>query len=178
MELAEPERGAFVIAVAAEDSLDLPLAGDVADLLRRTRGGARGLAGCRFFIEAAAVHEVLDGLRERPASGLQIHVDADARRAITREPKDLRLSRRVVRIQTLAHQHLLAVQRPSFLEDTVALLAANLVLQMIGDRDLQEMPGDAFVSENRARVFDRRADVEVLAVRVVSRDEVEAAVVP
>src|SRR5438552_12261972 len=37
VELAEPERGAFAVAIAAEDSLDLPFAGDVADLLGRTR---------------------------------------------------------------------------------------------------------------------------------------------
>src|ERR1041385_7905809 len=56
-------------------------------------------------------------------------------------------------------------------------MPADLVGEVIGDRDLQEMPGDTFVSEQRARVFDGRADVEVAALRVVGWDEVEAAVV-
>ena len=42
------------------------------------------------------------------------------------------------------------------------MLPANFVLQMIGDRELQEMPGNSFVPENRPRIFDRRANVEVL----------------
>ena len=53
------------------------------------------------------------------------------------------------------------------------MLPANLVFQMIRDRKLQEMPRDSFVAENRARVFDGGADVEVLALRIVSRNEIE-----
>ncbi len=48
---------------------------------------------------------------------------------------------------------------------------------MIGDRELQEVTRNAFMTQDRARVFDRRADVEVLAGRVVRRNEVKAAVV-
>src|SRR4030095_8254768 len=36
------------------------------------------------------------------------------------------------------------------------------------------MPGDAFVPENRPRIFDRCPDVEVLRPRIVSRNEKEA----
>src|SRR5205823_3153334 len=121
--------------------------------------------------------EIGDRLRKRPASGLQIHVDADARRAITRESKDLSVRWRILLIKTFAHQHLFAVKRPALGENAVALLAANLILQMIRDRDLEEVSRDSFMSENRSRIFDRRADIKIAAVRVVGRDEVEAAVV-
>src|SRR4029453_9401625 len=51
------------------------------------------------------------------------------------------------------------------------MLATNLVGEMVRDRDLQEVPGDAFVTQDRTRVLDRGADVEVPALRVVCRDE-------
>src|SRR5438034_2270686 len=54
------------------------------------------------------------------------------------------------------------------------MLAADLVGQMIGDRELKEMSRDSFVSEDWPRVFDRRADVEVSTLWVVRRDEVKA----
>src|SRR6185436_20069055 len=50
----------------------------------------------------------------------------------------------------------------------------NLVLQMISDRELEKVTGDALVSKDRPRIFDRRANVKVLALRVVGRNEVEA----
>ena len=53
------------------------------------------------------------------------------------------------------------------------MLTANLIRQMVGDRELQEVSGNAFVAENRARVFDGRADVEVFALRIVSGNEIE-----
>src|SRR5712664_4064650 len=56
-------------------------------------------------------------------------------------------------------------------------MPADLIGQMIGDRDLQKMSGDPFVPEDGARIFDGRADVEVAALRVVRGDEEEAAVV-
>src|SRR2546430_248838 len=49
---------------------------------------------------------------------------------------------------------------------------------MIGDGELQEVAGDAFVTENGARVFDGGADIEIFALWVVGRDEVEAARIP
>ena len=57
------------------------------------------------------------------------------------------------------------------------MMAADFVVEMVGDRDLQKVSGNPFVPEDRPRVFDGRADVEVLALRVVRGDEVEAAVV-
>src|SRR5438477_11401029 len=56
-------------------------------------------------------------------------------------------------------------------------MAPDLIGEVIGDRDLKEVAGDPFVSEDRSWIFDGRADVEVAALRVVRRDEVEAAVV-
>src|SRR5260370_22733034 len=56
-------------------------------------------------------------------------------------------------------------------------MTANLVLQMVRDRDLKKMSGNAFVSEDGTRIFDGSANVEVPAVRVVGRDEVKTAVV-
>src|ERR1051326_2100894 len=44
---------------------------------------------------------------------------------------------------------------------------------MVRDRELHEVAGNAFVAENRSRVFDRRADVKVLRLRVVGRNEKE-----
>ena len=54
------------------------------------------------------------------------------------------------------------------------MLAANLVAQMIRDRELEKMSGNAFVSENRTRIFDCRANVKILRFRIVGRDEIEA----
>src|SRR5713226_2193713 len=57
------------------------------------------------------------------------------------------------------------------------MLPANFVLQVIRDRELQKVAGDSFVTENRARVFDRRANIKVTALGIVSGNEIEAAVV-
>lgn len=46
MELAEPEVFPLFVLVAAEQIHDLPFAGDVADLLRRTRCGAGSFPFC------------------------------------------------------------------------------------------------------------------------------------
>src|SRR2546421_251991 len=54
------------------------------------------------------------------------------------------------------------------------MLAADFVWQVIGDRELQEVAGDSFVTQDRPRVFDGRANVEILALRIVSRDEIKA----
>ena len=108
---------------------------------------------------------------------MQIHIDADSRCAITSKAQHLPLARGIRRIQPFAQQHLLTVKRPSLGEDRIFVMSANLVGQMIGDRDLKEMAGDAFVAEERAGVLDCRANVKVAALRIVGRDEVEAAVV-
>src|SRR5205807_1332639 len=96
------------------------------------------------------------------------------RRAIPREPQHLSLRRRVLRVKAGTHEHLLAVKRPPFDEDTVAVLAADFVGEMIRDRELHEMAGNSFMAEDRARVFDRGADVEIFRLGAVSRDEVKA----
>src|ERR1041385_1170805 len=44
---------------------------------------------------------------------------------------------------------------------------------MICDRELEKMSGNTFVTEDRPGVFNRRANVKILRVRVVSRDEKE-----
>src|SRR6266513_4603994 len=90
VKLSEAEARAFRIAVAAEELHDLPFADHVADLLRWIGGRARSFTGRRFAIESAALHEMPDGSIERPDAGVQIHVDADSRGAIAREPQDLR----------------------------------------------------------------------------------------
>ena len=81
----------------------------------------------------------------------------------------------VNRIETGAHQHLFAIKRPAFDENAVAMLAADFVGQMVRDRELQEVAGNSFVTEDRPRVFDRRANVEILRLRIVSRNEIETA---
>src|SRR5437762_14296844 len=53
------------------------------------------------------------------------------------------------------------------------MLPANFIGQMIGNRQLQEVPWNAFMSEDRSRIFDRRANIKILRLRVVSRDEIE-----
>src|SRR5262245_27531521 len=47
------------------------------------------------------------------------------------------------------------------------MLSPNLVGEMVRNRDLQEMPGNSFVTEDRARVLDRCTNIEVPALRVV-----------
>src|SRR5207253_96202 len=62
---------------------------------------------------------------------------------------------------------------PPFYENAVFVLPANFVAQMIGDRKLHEMTGDSFVTQNWPRIFDRRANVKILRLRIVSRNEIE-----
>ena len=45
---------------------------------------------------------------------------------------------------------------------------------MVRDRELEEMPGNPFVPQNRPRIFNRGPDVKVLRIRVVGWDEIEA----
>src|SRR5689334_9570883 len=45
---------------------------------------------------------------------------------------------------------------------------------MICDRQLKKMSGNAFVTENWPRVFDRGADVKVAALRIVRRNEIKS----
>src|SRR5437870_1142871 len=89
VKLAETKGGTFRVAITTEESHDLPFAGDVADLLRRIDGCAGRFAGRRFAIESAAFHEVFDRLIERPFAAVQIHIDTDARGAITSQAQDL-----------------------------------------------------------------------------------------
>src|ERR1700738_1500760 len=46
---------------------------------------------------------------------------------------------------------------------------------MIRDRELQKVSRDSFMAENRPRVFNGRADIEVFALRIVSGNEIETA---
>src|SRR5215469_9951814 len=127
------------------------------------------------MVQAARLHEVLHSLLERPPPGVQVHVDTDACCAIPAEAQNLPLRRRVVWIETLPHQQLLAVKRPSFREYRVAVLPANLIGNVIRNRYLQEMSGNALMAQDGARIFDRRANVEVVALRVIGWDEIETA---
>ena len=53
------------------------------------------------------------------------------------------------------------------------MLTADFVAQVVRDGKLQEMSRDSFVSENWPWIFDRRANVKVLRLRIVSRNEIE-----
>src|SRR5207302_2450099 len=55
----------------------------------------------------------------------------------------------------------------------VAHLPPDLVLQVVGDRDLQEVSGNALVAEDRPRILDRGPDIEIAAGRTVRRYEIE-----
>ena len=163
------------VPIAPQQPHDLPLARDVRDLLRGAGRRARRFALGRFAVEATGFHEVLHCLLEAPSTGVQVDVDSDARGTITAEPEDLALSCRVIRIQPFTHQHLFSVERPAFREDAVALHAPDLARYVIRDRYLQEVPGNALVAQDRPRILDGRADVEVAALGVIRRDVVEAA---
>src|SRR5262245_12659889 len=104
---------------------------------------------------------------------MQVHIHTDTGGPVARKTQYLALRGGVVGVQPRAHQHLLAIERPSLAEDGVRMLSPDLVWEMVCDRNLQEMPGDAFVTEDWARVLDRGAYVEVPALRVVRRDEEE-----
>src|SRR5437016_3092004 len=143
---AEAEICSFPVPIAPQQPHDLPLARDVRDLLRGAGRRARRLALGRFAVEATGFHEVLHCLLEAPSTGVQVDVDSDARGTITAEPEDLALGWRVIRIQPFTHQHLLSVERPAFREDAVALHAPDLARDVIRDRYLQEVPGNALVA--------------------------------
>ena len=105
---------------------------------------------------------------------MQVHVHADARGAIAREAQHLPLRRRVVGIEALPREHLLAVQRPAFDENAVAVLPSDLVREVICNGDLEEVTRNPLVPEDGPRILDGGADVEVPALRIVGGDEVEA----
>src|SRR5207245_5761129 len=54
------------------------------------------------------------------------------------------------------------------------MLSANLIAQMIRDRQLHKVARNSFVAQNRPRIFDRRADVKILGVGVVSQNKKES----
>src|SRR5262249_29485741 len=119
--------------------------------------------------------KIIHGLLESPFARVQVHIDTDPRTAITRGPQDLSIAGRVDRIKTRAAQHFFAIQRPAFNKNAIAVLAADFISQMVRDRQLHEVPGNSFVAQNRPRVLDRRADVKILRLRIVSWDEEETA---
>src|SRR5436309_5153511 len=84
------------------------------------------------------------------------------------------MRRSVVGIEPAAHEHLFAVQRPAFDHDVVRMLTADFILETVRDRELKKVAGDALVTENRPRVFNGRANVEVPALRIVCGNEIKA----
>src|ERR1700750_1739007 len=72
VESAQAVARALLIAVAAEQAHDLPLAVQIRDLLSGFRGRTGGFACGRFAIEAARFHKVLDRLLEAPAAGVEV----------------------------------------------------------------------------------------------------------
>src|SRR5437588_12760937 len=44
---------------------------------------------------------------------------------------------------------------------------------MVRDRELHEVARNSFMTQNRPRIFDRRADVKILRLRIVSWNEKE-----
>src|ERR1700690_2081149 len=57
-------------------------------------------------------------------------------------------------------------------------MAPDLIRKVIGDRNLQKMPGNTLVAEDRARILNCCSNIEVAALGVVRRDVVEARRVP
>src|SRR5262245_21062854 len=55
------------------------------------------------------------------------------------------------------------------------MLSADLASQMIRNGDLQEVSGNALMAENRPWLLNGGADVKILALRIVRRNEEEAA---
>src|SRR4029453_10041003 len=110
-------------------------------------------------------------LFKSPAPGVQVHIHTDTRGPVAGKTQYLALRCGVLRGWPGAHQHFFTIERPPLAEDGVRMLSPDLVGEMVRDRNLQEMPGDPFVAEDRARVLDRGAYVEVPAFRVVRRYE-------
>src|SRR5262249_2031691 len=99
---------------------------------------------------------------ESPFAGVKIHIHANPRRTITRQSKNLSFGSGIHRIKPSAQQHFLAVKRPAFDKDSVAMLPPDFVGQMVGDRELHEMSGNSFMAKDRSRIFNRRPDIKVL----------------
>src|SRR5438876_7140535 len=53
------------------------------------------------------------------------------------------------------------------------MLTANFVIQVVRDRELQEMSWNTFMAEDGPRVLDRGANIKVLRLRIVRRDEIK-----
>src|SRR6185295_1981816 len=170
----QAKSGSLPVAIAPQQAHDLPLPHHVPDLLRRLRRGSGCLAFRGLAIESSSLHEVPDRLLEAPASGLQVHIHSDPGGTIPAQPQHLSLRGRLIGIQSLPHQHLLPVEGPSLDKGVISMLPTNLVGKMIGDGELKEMAGDAFVTQDGARILDSGANVEVGALGIVKRDEIEA----
>src|SRR5438045_9740044 len=87
--------------------------------------------------------------------------------------QDLSLRWRIVGIKTGPHQHFLAVEGPAFHKNSVAMLPPDFIRQMVRDRELHEVAGNSFMTKHRSRIFNRRANVKVLRLRIVGRNEIE-----
>src|ERR1700685_588562 len=164
MELFQAKLCGFAVTVLAEQAHDLEFTSDISHLLCGIARRPRGFARCRFVIEPARVHEIIYRLIECPPAGMKVHIDSDARGAIPRQPENLTLGRRTRRVEAAPQQHLFGIERPAFDENSILMMPANFILQVICDGDLQKMAGYALVPENRPGFLDSGTDVEVLAI--------------
>src|SRR5262249_25104080 len=155
------ERGPLDVAITTEKALYLPFSERIVDLLPRSRGRPGRLAGRRLAIEAPFLHEVVHRLIEAPLTGVQLHVHRDAGGAVAHQPQHLPEPRRRVVVEPGTEEHLLTVEGPPLDIDAVLMPASNLVGVLPRDRELEEMARDPFVPEDRARIGDSGADVEV-----------------
>src|SRR5688572_8560921 len=57
------------------------------------------------------------------------------------------------------------------------MLTPDFIGQLVGDRELQKVTWDSFMAQDRPRIFDGSANVEIFRFRVVGRDEIKTAVV-
>src|SRR5216683_447720 len=92
VKLAQAEVSSLLVAIFSQQPHNLPLANHVGNLLRWTRSRAGSFTRCGFAIQAASFHEVVYCLIKSPLAGVQIHIHANSRGAVTREPEYLSLA--------------------------------------------------------------------------------------
>ena len=51
------------------------------------------------------------------------------------------------------------------------MLATNFIAYVISDGELEKMSRNPFVPKNRPRIFNRGANIKILGLRVISRNE-------
>ena len=140
------ERTAFLRLVLYEQRLDLRLADGIVERLPRTKRKTAHFSLRRRAIDAGIRFEPCNRALEAPFSGCEFRIDDSASAAQPLELRDGVAPVEIVTVKAVTFEQCFFIKRPAFGEDAVEREAAHRIGIVFGDRELQEVPWEAFVS--------------------------------